>query len=347
MAKHECNGAPQAVVHGGFFSSVHWSTIIFSIHASLGGVPVNHWPIMTDAHTPLIDHRQGILLAGTGVVVLSFDALLVRLADTGPANVAFWRGTLMCVSVLLFILASGRRRELGQYCAHGWAAIIVTVLYGINSGLFVFSISHTRVANAVVILSSSALFAAFFSWLILREKIRLGTWIAIAVSMAGVMLVFAGSLGLSNWTGDLSAIILAMVMGLTLTLVRRLPDLPRMPVVAFSGIVTCALAVGFAEPFSAGMNTYGWLALMGLIQIPVASVLLMMATRFLPSPEVSLFLLIETILGPIWVWLVLNESVPPMTLIGGTVILSAVFVHSWLALKDPKTTVSAPIEPPM
>lgn len=302
---------------------------------------------MTEIAAPLVNHRQGISLAATGVVVLSFDALLVRLADTSAANVAFWRGTLMCASVLLFMFASGRRYQFGQYCAHGWAVVIVTLLYGLNSGLFVFSITHTRVANAVVILSSSALFAAFFSWLILRERIPIGTWMAIAVSIGGVVLVFSGSMGLSNWVGDLSSIVLAMVMGLTLTLVRRLPGLPRMPVVAFSGIVTALLAVGFSQPFSLSANTWGWLAIMGLIQMPVASVLLMMATRFLPSPEVSLFLLIETVLGPAWVWLVLDESVPARTLAGGTAILGAVFVHSWLALRNQKVTASAPIEPPM
>lgn len=302
---------------------------------------------MTTSKAPLIDHRQGILIASLGVFVLSFDALLIRLAGTDPANVAFWRGALVFISVLLFIFVSGRRRELQQYRAHGWAAAVVTVLYGINSSLFVFSISHTTTANTVVILSSSAFFAAFFSWLILRENVPLRTWIAILISVGGVITVFSGSLGLANWLGDLLAIILAMMMGLTLTLLRRLPNLPKMPVVAFSGIITAGIAVGFADPFSLTVESYGWLAIMGLIQMPVASVLLMMATKFLPSPEVSLFLLIETVLGPIWVWVVLNETVPLLTLVGGTAIVGTVFVHSWLSLKNRRQGVAAPMDPPL
>lgn len=295
----------------------------------------------------LIDHRQGITIAGIGVFVLSFDALLVRLAGTDPFNVAFWRGALVCLSLLVFMYFSGRMREFRVYRAHGLAALVVTILYGINTVLFVFSVSHTKVANTVVILSSSAFFAAFFSWLILREKVPLRTWVAILVALAGVIVVFAGSIGLTDWVGDLMALILAVLMGLTLTLLRRLPDMPKMPVVAMSGVVTALAALGFAEPLSLSQASYGWLAVMGLVQMPVASVMLMMATKFLPSPEVSLFLLIETVLGPIWVWLVLNENVPPLTLIGGTAILGSVFVHSWLALTRPKGRVEAPTGPPL
>ena len=300
---------------------------------------------MTPHH--LIDHRRGITIAGIGVGVLSFDALLVRLADTDAFNVAVWRGALMCLSMLLFMMVSGRLKEFRAFRAHGLAALVVTILYGINSALFVFSINHTKVANTVVILSSSAFFAALFSWFILREKIPPRTWIAILVAMGGVLIVFAGSMGLSDWLGDLAALVLAILMGLTLTLLRRLPDLPKMPVVALSGLVTALLAVPFAEPLSLAPSSYAWLAVMGLVQMPVASVMLMIATRYLPSPEVSLFLLIETVLGPVWVWLVLHESIPPLTLVGGTAVLGAIFVHSWLALRRPRGRAATPMEPPL
>jgi drug/metabolite transporter (DMT)-like permease len=282
---------------------------------------------------PKLDHRQGIWIAALGVVVLSFDALLVRLAATDPMNIAFWRGTLIFVSVTLFIQFSGQRKQWRLYRAHGGAALLVTLIYGVNSGLFVFSVSHTSVANTVVILSSSAFFAAFFSWLLLRERVALRTWIAIAVSVAGVLVVFAGSLGQPGSLGDALAIVLALSMGLTLTLLRRMPDLPKMPVVAVSGIVLAVLTWPLSSPLGLAPEQYGWLAVMGLVQMPIASVLVMMATRYLPSPEVSLFLLIETVLGPLWVLWVLNEAVPPLTLVGGSAILGAVAVHSWVSLR--------------
>ncbi|WP_108125090.1 DMT family transporter [Saccharospirillum mangrovi] len=302
---------------------------------------------MTASTAPLVDHRQGVLVATLGVLVLSFDALLVRLVGASPYDIGFWRGALVFVSMTTFMVVTGRVQQFRVFAAHGVAALIITLLYGINTGLFVLSINHTSVANAVVVLASSSFFAALFSWLLLRETIPLRTWVAIVVAMAGVLIVFAGSLGMDQWLGDALALLLAMLMGLMLTLLRRLPNLPKMPVVALSGLVTSLLCVGFAEPLALSAASYGWLAVMGLLQMPTASVLIMTATRYLPAPEVSLFLLIETLLGPVWVWLVLSEAISPLTFFGGVAILGAIFVHSWLSLRKPETDLVAPTDPPL
>jgi drug/metabolite transporter (DMT)-like permease len=154
------------------------------------------------------------------------------------------------------------------------------------------------------------------------------------VSVAGVIAVSAGSFGLDSWLGDFLALLLALSMGLVLTLMRLYPQLPRMPMVALSGLVVMMLAIPFSDPLELNRGSYVWLAIMGLVQIPLASVMIMSATRYLSSPEVSLFLVIETVFGPFWVWLVLSEKVPPMTLVGGAAILGAIIVHSWLSLRS-------------
>ncbi|WP_233152808.1 DMT family transporter [Motiliproteus sp. MSK22-1] len=283
-----------------------------------------------------IDHSKGIKLAAAGVLVLSFDALLIRLAGVDPWDVTFWRGALMALSMLAIMMAGGKHNYLGQLRPYWKGMLLIAFIYGINGTLFVLSISHTSTANTVVILSSSSFFAAFFSWLFLRERVDTRTWAAIGVSVAGVVTVFSGSFGLENWVGDLLALLLALSMGLVLTLMRRYPEVPRTPMVAISGLVMMVIAIPFSAPFELAQSNYFWLAVMGLVQIPLASVLIMSATRYLSSPEVSLFLLIETVFGPIWVWLVLSEQVPPMTLVGGTAILGAIVVHSWLSLRNAK-----------
>ena len=281
-----------------------------------------------------VDHSQGIRLAAMGVLVLSFDALLIRLAGADPWDVAFWRGTLMALSMSGVLLVTGKLKQFALLRRYWKGMLLLAGMYGINGLLFVLSVSHTSAANTVVILSSSSFFAAFFSWLWLREKVLTRTWVAIGVSIGGVVIVFAGSLGMENWLGDLLALALALSMGMMLTLMRRFPELPRIPIVALSGVIMLLLAAPFSEPLTLEGDSYLWLAVMGLIQIPLASVLIMSATRYLSSPEVSLFLLIETVFGPIWVWVVLNEQVPLMTMIGGSAILGAIFVHSWISLRS-------------
>lgn len=281
----------------------------------------------------ITNHRLGIQLAAIGVLVLSFDALLIRLANADPWDVTFWRGLLMALSISVIVLISGRHRDLSILRRYWKGVVLIATIYGVNATLFVLSVSHTSVANTVVILSSSSFFAAFFSWLFLRERVRLRTWLAMVVSVAGVITVSVGSFGLDSWLGDFLALLLALSMGLVLTLMRLYPELPRMPMVGLSGVVIMMLAIPFSDPLELNTGSYLWLAIMGLVQIPLASVMIMSATRYLSSPEVSLFLVIETVFGPFWVWLVLNEKVPPMTLVGGTAILGAIIVHSWLSLR--------------
>ncbi len=287
------------------------------------------------AISPLItDHRQGIRLAVSGVLVLSFDALLIRLAGADAWDVAFWRGALMALSMFGLLVVTGKAEQYERLRRYWKGTLMLATIYGVNGALFVLSISYTSTANTVVILSSGAFFAAFFSWLLLRERVLRRTWIAIVVSVAGVIVVFSGSLGLDHWLGDLLALLLALSMGVVLTLMRRYPQLPRIPIVALSGVAMMLLAWPFSEPLLLSANSYLWLALMGLVQLPLASVLIMGATRYLSSPEVSLFLLIETVFGPIWVWLLLDEQVAPMTLVGGSIILTAIVVHSCLSLRS-------------
>lgn len=284
--------------------------------------------------TPGTQHRQGVVIAASGVLVLSVDALLIRLADAATADVMFWRGALIFLVVGAFALLAALRGHASITRDTVRPLLLIGGIYGINSGLFVFSIGHTSTANTVVILASSPVFAALLSWWFLGERIRRRTVISIIAAIFGVAVIFADSLGAPSWRGDLAAIVLAVSMGAVLTLLRHHAALPRLPLLATSGAVTVLLALPFAQPLSLAPVSYGWLFLMGAVQIPLASWLIMLAPRYIPSAEVSLFLLIETVLGPFWVWLVLNETVPGNTLAGGTIILATIGVNAWLGLRE-------------
>lgn len=272
-------------------------------------------------------HARGVLTAGTGVFALSFDAVLIRLANAPIADVIFWRGWLIAASLMGLWWALGRRpgpqgrRLLG-------VGLLAAFLYGLAGGLFVVSVSLTRVANTVVILASSPLFAAIWSRLFLGERIRWQTGMAIAAAMLGVVIVFGGSFGGGSLAGDGLALLLAMLAAGALTLLRPWPELDRILITAGSGAVAGVLAMPFSDPLALAPASYGWLALMGLVQMPVAMVCITSATRYLPSPEVSLFLLMETVLAPVWVWLAVAEEPPPLTLYGGGLVLVTVAAHS-------------------
>ncbi|WP_027852572.1 DMT family transporter [Marinobacterium litorale] len=282
----------------------------------------------------LQERRDGITFATLGVLVLSFDALLVRLAAADGADIGFWRGALIMVSAGTICVFRRRHIRWPDTRALWIAAIAASALYGVNSALFVFSINNTHVANTVVILASSPLFAAAISWLLFREQTPKRTLFAILTAILGVVIVFSASLGQAGQLGDLLALLLAVCMAAALTLLRRVPQLPRLPLVAGSGVATALMCLPFAEPLSLSGTSYSWLALMGLVQMPLATLLIFSATRHLPSAEVSLFLLIETILGPIWVWWALGEALPGPTILGGALITGAIAVNAVLSLRS-------------
>lgn len=277
--------------------------------------------------------RRGTLLATVGVLALSFDALLVRLASAGGAEVVFWRGLLMAIALSAVLRMRHGRWPRAVLRDGGAPALLVAVGFAATLTLFVLAVLHTRVANVVVILAAAPLFAALFSGVFLREWVPLRTWLAIALSLAGIALVFGGSVGPGNWRGDLFALAAAVVVGGNFTLLRRSPGVDRMASVALAGLLAALAALPFAQPLAVPPAGAVALAVMGLVQMPVALACMAEATRHLPSAEVALFLLLETVLGTLWVWWLLGEEPPGATLLGGALVLGTLAAHALWGLR--------------
>jgi len=272
-------------------------------------------------------HLRGVATVVAGVVIISFDALLVRLAGVDGWNVSFWRGLFMGVSMFLATRLRGGVRE-PLHRGYWLAALLMAA----SSLALVLAFTLTRAANAVVILSMSPLFAALTSRIFLKERCPLRTWVAIALCIAGVVAVMAGSMGGGNLVGDGLALLSTLFIGGYFTVFRRYPEVSRVRVISLGGFLLAGAAVGLATPLDLPAVSYGWLALAGLAQMPLAMVLLTSGTRFLPAAEVSLFILLETILAPIWVWLVIGEVPPQSTLLGGVLIVATLVGHTLVGM---------------
>lgn len=285
-------------------------------------------------------HGRGLVMAAAGVTVLSFDSLLVRLAATDGWNVIFWRGALMGLSLGLLCLDGRRLATLRGYLG---ASLFSAILLGITSSLFVLAVMNTKVANVVVILSAAPLFAAIFTHFFLHEPVAMRTWLAIISAMAGMLIVFSASLTGDGLVGDVYALIAAAAVGANLTLLRRHPNLDRIPLIAIGGGLSAFIAWPMATPLALTTQSYGVLALMGLLQMPLATALINNATRHLPSAEVALFYLIEAVFGTLWVWWWLGEQPPQATLLGGSLILLTLFVNAWSGLRESNRRMVRPL----
>ncbi len=276
------------------------------------------------------DQARGLLLVTSGVVVLSFDGLLVRLAQADGWSIVFWRGLLMFLALGAFSLTAKSRASLrAQPLISGLSALLLALI----SIFFVLAIIHTTVANVVVVLATSPLFAALFTRFFLREQVALHTWLAIVVAALGILVVFAGAFNPTDLAGNGYALLSAAAVGANLTLLRRHPAIERMPLIALGGLAAAVIAWPQAEPLGLDATSYWALAIMGVIQMPLATLLINNATRYLPSAEVALFYLLETVLGTLWVWCLLNETPDRATVYGGTLVIATLATHACLSFR--------------
>ncbi|MCQ4314912.1 DMT family transporter [Stutzerimonas zhaodongensis] len=276
------------------------------------------------------DSARGLLLVTSGIFVLSFDGLLVRLAQADGWSIVFWRGLLMFLALGVFSLSAKSRASIMK---HSLISAGSALLLAFTSIFFVLAVIHTTIANVVVVLSTAPLFAALFTRFFLRERVALHTWLAIGAAALGIVIVFAGTFTPTDLAGNGYALLSSAAVGANLTLLRRHPAIDRMPLIALGGLAGALIALPNAQPFGLGATSYWALAVMGLVQMPLATLMINNATRYLPSAEVALFYLLESVLGSLWAWYFLHETPASATLYGGALVIATLVVHAGLTLR--------------
>lgn len=272
-----------------------------------------------------------MILAALGVFIISFDALLVRLANVDASVVAFYRGLFMGLSMIFVYYKISKRSIKNDISIKFNIFLLIVVLSALGNSLFVFSVKYTITANTVVFLATSSFFGAIFTYFIIKEKIEKNTIYAIVISFIGVFIVFGNSFSLGeNLLGDMLGIALAIVMGLELTLLRKYSEFSHILIIALSGFLIAAVMLFFSDNlFDISLETLLWLALMGFIQMPLAMYLIFISTKYISSAEVGIFTTIETTMAPIWLWIFVSETPPKMTIIGGALVICAIFINGF------------------
>ena len=284
---------------------------------------------------PNTSHKmKGVLLCLCGIILLSPDSLLLRLIGADLWTLAFWRGGLSAVGLAFAVLImEGRQSGKQQLLQLTRQGVVVAVSFAIANLAFIFSIQNTAVANTLVIMSLSPLFAALLSHFFFREPISTGTWLAAVAIFLGLTMVFYGSLATGGVVGDLAALVTSICVAISLVLMREHRDISMVPALAWSSGLACLAALPFAVPASLSGTALMLMLVLGLIVLPASLTMIGLAPRYLPAPEVSLILRMEALLAPLWVWLVLGEVPSRQTLIGGGIILATLICLSLYTIR--------------
>ncbi len=285
-------------------------------------------------HLP--DHLKGLLITTVGVLVLTPDSLLVRLIGLDSWSMVFLRCLLTMLVLTLALTITYRGRTLARFLAIGGSGLAIAALFSLGSILFILALHNTSVANTLVIVAAAPLIAAILSWLFLDEPVPRRTWMAILATLAGIMILVSGSPRGGTMAGDLAALGTAACMAGALSLIRRAKARNMVPAMALSGGVSALVTIPFAAPLSVAPGEVWMLLILGAVVLPVSFGLIGLGPRYLPAPEVALILLLETVLGPFWVWLVLEETPSTRALIGGAVVIIALALHSLASLLRPR-----------
>jgi drug/metabolite transporter (DMT)-like permease len=282
------------------------------------------------------NHRKGLALTGAGGLLLTFDTPLMRLVDGDPWTVMFWRGvaifTILALYWLWMRLARGSRARL----VNGRAGFAVGLLYGVANVCFVVSLHMTSVANLVFILALTPMAAAALSAVFLGERISRPTLVSILCALSGVVLIVQGGIAQSTVLGDGLAAATTLCLAGALTITRSTGrDMSLTPAVGGLVAALCALAV--ADSLTLTAAQWPWMAINGILVIPLSSALLALGPRYIPAAEVAMFYLLETVLAPIWVWLAVGEEPSGHSLAGGAIIIVTLAAHSLWRLTRGRT----------
>jgi drug/metabolite transporter (DMT)-like permease len=284
--------------------------------------------VMTTPPRASPEYSRGLLLTASGTVLVSFEALFLRLVGVDIWTVIWWRGLLLGITALAVLAMSGRSLHVRSLGVAGLAAIIAFAACVFS---FVSAINATTVANTLVIASAAPLFAALQSWLFLRERITRATWGAVIIVFVGIAIIFSGSLRTSFLLGDLSALVYAGCLSAYYVALRRCPGAHMLSIVACGGLLSGLLAWPMAMPVAVTPGDLLPLLVLGVVIVPASTMLLSLGTRYIPAPHVTLIMMLEMILGPLWVWFILGEVPPHITVLGGVLILMTVGGHSYIS----------------
>ena len=280
----------------------------------------------------MIPRSKGLTLALSGVVILSFDSLLVRLVDASAWDLLFWRGALLSLTLLAvqLVTVAMERGSAPQAAPTRWPLYILGSLsFAASMVFFVLSVDNTQVASTLVIVNTAPFFAAIIALVFLKERVALHTVVAIGVATLGIVLIFEYAPSPGEITGDVFALVSALGTASYLVVMRGMEGENAAGILILAGAVTAltALSMG-ADPTALEGVHILYMALLGCLVVPGSGVCIARAPKYLPAAETGLILLLEILLGPLFVYIALGEQPSANDIEGGTLILLTLAAHT-------------------
>ena len=285
--------------------------------------------------TNLSDQQKGSFLAFVAVMFITPDSLFIRLSNVDTWGLVFYRGMIPFFTVLIGMLIVYKSNFFKMLFNSGYHGIIFITTFSITNITFVVSIQNTNVANTLVMIAMAPMLSAILGAIFLKEIPDRKTWIAITVTFLAAVYIFYDSLQLGNVYGDILGFITGLGLAINAVTIRSAKKKNLLPAAVVGKLCVAIFAMFFIETYTLVDRDLFIVPLMSIMCVAIPFVLVTIAPRFIPAEEVNLFFLLETIIGPFWVWMVIKEQPSIETIQGGIIIILTIAIHSFLKLRKP------------
>ena len=281
----------------------------------------------------LSDQQKGSFLAFVAVMFITPDSLFIRLSNVDTWGLVFYRGFIPFCLVLIGMLIVYKLNFFKMLFNSGYHGLIFITTFSITNITFVVSIQNTNVANTLVMIALAPMLSAILGGIFLKEIPDRKTWTAIGVTFLAAVYIFYDSLQLGSIYGDILGFITALGLAINAVTIRSAKKKNLLPAAVVGKLFVAIFAMFFIETYTLIERDLIIVPLMSIMCVAIPFVLVTIAPRFIPAEEVNLFFLLETIIGPFWVWMVIKEQPSLETIQGGSIIILTIAIHSYLKLK--------------
>ena len=284
----------------------------------------------------IIKNLPGPLLIFLGAISLSFGGLIIKSFDGATLwQILFWRSFFFIIVVSIFLIFTYGKKILYSFRNSGLPGLTGGIILSSGFCGYVFAMYNTTVANVNFIIQTQTLFLAAFGYIFLKEKISRTTLISIILAISGIILMVGSTLSPGQMHGNMAAFIMPISFAILILIIRKYPNVDMVPLQLIAGI--CAMIIGYAMSGKINISLHdiflGFLA--GFFQLGFGFIFITIGARTTPSAIVGIVMLTESILGPFWAWLFINENPPYSVLIGGCIVISAVLLQFLSVFKKP------------
>ena len=285
----------------------------------------------------LTDKQKGIALSLIGVLVITPDSLLIRLIGIPSWELLFYRGLIPFVLLFILLLLYYKKNFLHSLLITGLPGLFYAILIALGNTTFVISIQNTNVANTLIMIALTPFATAILSSIFLKEHPSQRMWFTIISCFFVVLFIFYDSYQGNRMLGDFFGLLTAILIGGSAVVVRYSKLVNFLPSLLIAKLLTLVIPILFIQSFPESLIIdlrEFYLIIAMSICLFIALSFITLAPRYIPAYEVEIFFVLETILGPLWVWLIIHEQPTTKTIIGGICIILIIMSHTLSELRS-------------